>query len=72
MVINKKWSELSTRGRCLVAAAGVIEVTLLLAALIDLKRRPADEIRGSKRMWTALAFVNLFGPIAYFTYGRRR
>ena len=72
MATRKKWSELSTRNRRLMAVAGVIEVVLLAATLIDLKRRPADQIRGSKRMWRALAFINVIGPIAYFTFGRRR
>ena len=72
MTTKKKWSELSSRSRRLVVVTGVVEVALLVAALIDIKRRPADQIKGSKRMWTALAFVNIFGPLAYFTFGRRR
>jgi len=69
---KKKWSELSGRSRRLIIVTGVIEIALLLATLVDIKRRPANRIRGSKRMWTALAFVNIFGPIAYFAFGRRR
>jgi hypothetical protein len=72
MATNKRWSELSSRNRKLITVTGVVEVVLLAATLVDLKRRPADQIRGSKRMWTALAFINIIGPIAYFTFGRRR
>jgi hypothetical protein len=72
MVTKKKWGELSSRSRRLIVVAGVVEVALLAATLVDLKRRPREQIRGSKRMWTALAFVNIIGPIAYFTCGRRR
>lgn len=72
METRRKWSELSSRKRRLITVAGVVEVALLAATLVDLKRRPADQIRGSKRMWTALAFINVIGPIAYFTFGRRR
>jgi hypothetical protein len=72
MVAQKKWSERSRRSRTLIVAAGAIEVVLLMATLIDIKRRPADQIKGSKRMWTALAFINIVGPISYFTFGRRR
>jgi len=72
MAAKKKWSERSRRSRTLIVAAGAIEVVLLVATLIDIKRRPADQIKGSKRMWTALAFVNIAGPISYFTLGRRR
>lgn len=69
---KQRWSDLSKRSRRLIIIAGVAEVSLLLAALIDLKRRPADQIRGSKRAWAAAAFVNFFGPISYFIFGRRR
>ena len=72
MATRKKWSELSSRNRRLITVAGIVEVALLAATLVDLRRRSADQIRGSKRMWTALAFINVIGPIAYFTCGRRR
>ena len=72
MAAKKRWSERSVHSRRLIVAAGVVEVALLVATLVDLKRRPAAEIKGSKRMWTALAFVNIIGPVAYFTIGRRR
>jgi len=72
MAARKKWSDRSKLSRGLIVVAGVVEVVLLVATLIDLKRRPADQIKGSKRMWTALAFVNLLGPISYFAFGRRR
>lgn len=46
---------------------------LLTAALADIRRRPASQIRGSKRMWVALSLINwLLGPLAYFIIGRRR
>ena len=41
-------------------------------ALIDIKRRPAEEIRGPKAMWRAAMAVNLIGPVSYFVVGRRR
>jgi hypothetical protein len=46
-------------------------VVLLVAALKDIHRRPAAEIKGGKRLWTAVAFVNTIGPIAYFAFGRK-
>ena len=72
MVAKKKWSERSGRSRTLIVAAGVAQTVLLVATLIDIKRRPASQINGSKRVWTALAFVDIIGPIAYFAFGRRR
>lgn len=72
MAAKQKWSDLSRRRRQLIVVTGVVEVSLLVAALIDIRRRPADQIRGSKRLWTGLAFINGIGPISYFVFGRRR
>jgi hypothetical protein len=72
MVAKKKWSELSPRNRKLITVMGVVEVVLLAAALFDIKRRPAEQVRGPKWMWSSLAFVNIVGPLAYFAFGRKR
>jgi hypothetical protein len=70
---RQQWRNLSKRDRTAIGVAAVAEVVLAVAALIDIKRRPASQIRGSKRMWrTALAFPNLAVPISYFAFGRRR
>lgn len=71
---RKKWNELSPRVRRLVVAGAAVEGALKIAALVDLSRRPADAVRGSKRAWaTAIVLVNSLGavPIAYFARGRR-
>jgi len=52
--------------------SGTVQVALLIAALADIWRRPEEEIRGDKRLWTAVSFVNFIGPISYFLFGRRR
>jgi hypothetical protein len=70
-----KWSGLSPRTRRLIIVGGVCEGCLKLAALIDLARRPATSVRGSKVRWAlAVTLVNSVGtvPIAYFVYGRRK
>jgi hypothetical protein len=75
MTARRRWSELSEGKRRALVAIGVIEGILKLAALIDLKRRPASHVRGKKWMWaTALTFVSSAGvlPISYFLVGRRR
>ena len=72
MPTRKKWSELSSRSRRLITVSGAVEVVLLAAALVDIRRRPAEQINGPKWLWSALAFVSFVGPIAYFTLGRRR
>ena len=69
---NKRWSELSTGQRRGIVVSGVVQVALLGAALVDIWRRPEEEIRGHKRLWTLAVFINFVGPIAYFAFGRRR
>ncbi len=69
---KQKWSDLSKRSLRLIVAAGVVEASLKVAMLIDIKRRPASQIRGSKWLWRPLAVVNFFGPVSYFAFGRRR
>lgn len=69
---RRKWSELSTATRARIVVLGIIQITLMVAALVDIRKRPAEQIKGSKKLWTALAFVNWIGPIAYFLIGRKR
>jgi hypothetical protein len=71
MAERKSWQEMSPRQRASVGLLGVIQVTLLLAALRDLRRRSDDQINGSRRLWKAAVFINYIGPIAYFWKGRR-
>lgn len=75
MAMTKRWHEMSQRSRRLFVAAAVVEGLLKIAALVDLWRRPAEQVRGSKRAWTTgLVLVNSCGalPVAYFLGGRRR
>jgi hypothetical protein len=71
---GQKWGDLSPRTRRLIIAAAGVEGVLKVAALVDMKRRPVSEIRGSKRIWGPAMLVNSAGaiPIAYFAFGRRR
>jgi hypothetical protein len=75
IVSKKRWNDLSPRTRRLIVVAGAIEGVLKLAALADLARRPAGQVRGSKVRWAAaVTLSNSLGavPIAYFAYGRRK
>lgn len=69
---GKRWENLSARQRGTILLTGTVQIGLLLAALTDIYRRPAQEIRGNKLLWTAASFVNFVGPISYFLFGRRR
>jgi hypothetical protein len=74
-VAKKQWSDLSPRIRRLILIGGAFEGALKVAALVDLARRPREEVRGSKPLWAAaIVLINSVGggPIAYFVYGRRR
>lgn len=68
---QKKWSDLSTGQKRAVYVAGVAEVILTVAALSDLARRPAEQVRGRKSAWVLAFSVQPFGPLAYFAVGRR-
>jgi hypothetical protein len=67
---KKKWSEMTPIQKMGVLFMGMLQVTLLAAALWDIRKRPEEEIRGNKWVWTAVVFVNFIGPIAYFVVGR--
>jgi hypothetical protein len=70
----RRWSDLSDRNRKVIIAAAVGEAVLKTAVLIDISRRPASQIRGSKRMWIiAAVVVNSagLGSLSYFAFGRQ-
>ncbi len=72
---RRGWSALSKRTRILLITAAVADGSLRVAALIDIQRRPASQIRGRKWMWAAaVALVSSAGvvPVSYFVFGRRR
>ena len=48
-----------------------VQISLLASALVDIRRRPAAEIRGNKWIWTGVSFINFVGPISYFLFGRK-
>jgi hypothetical protein len=68
---KKQWSDLTASQKRVVYVGGAIESVVTVAALRDLARRPSSEIRGPKVAWVLAFFVQPFGPIAYFTTGRR-
>ncbi len=72
---RRRWSDLSKRTRILLVTTAVADGALRVAALIDIQRRPASQIRGRKWMWAAVvALVSSAGvvPTSYFVFGRRR
>jgi hypothetical protein len=72
MADGKKWSELSDRQRNAIKILAVCEFVLKILMLVDIKRRPASQIRGPKGAWRLAAAVNTIGPVSYFLFGRRK
>jgi hypothetical protein len=66
----RRWKRLSPPQRTVMVTGAVVQVTLFTAAQIDITKRDAAEIRGSKLLWRLLCLVNFIGPILYFTVGR--
>jgi hypothetical protein len=74
MAVQQRWNDLDEGTRRLIIVVAVVESILKGAALIDLKRRPANQVRGPKWLWApVIAVVNSAGivPISYFLFGRR-
>ncbi len=74
MAALQRWNGLSESTRKLIVVVAVAESILKGAALIDLKRLPANQVRGPKWLWApVIAVVNSAGivPISYFAFGRR-
>lgn len=69
---KRDWGDLSAQQRTSILLGGAFQIGLLAAALVDLYRRPQEEIRGNKRLWAAAAFVTFVGPTSYFLFGRKR
>jgi hypothetical protein len=71
---GRHWSDLDEGTRRFIVVSGVVEGLLKIAALTDLARRPAAQVRGRKWVWAVvLVLVNSVGlaPLVYFLAGRR-
>jgi len=69
-----RWSKLSPTTRAAVVSVAVLDVGLRCWALVDLVKRPKDEVTGSKTAWAiALATVSSAGllPAAYLAWARK-
>jgi hypothetical protein len=54
MNTGTRWSDLDAGEKRRIALWGTVLVTMRVLALWDVHRQPADRIRGTKRLWTAL------------------
>jgi hypothetical protein len=51
----------------------IIQITFQVIALVDLARRPLEEIRGhSKTLWVVIIIIfEILGPVIYFIFGKK-
>ena len=71
MTKRKKWSEMTTGQQTAIVVGAGVQLSLLAGAIWDMWHRPVAEIRGDRRLWTLVSFVNIAGPLAYFLFGRK-
>lgn len=69
---RKAWGDMSRGQRIGVLLTGVVQMSLLAAAQRSISKTPDAQIRGKKALWRAASFINFFGPLSYFIFGRRR
>ncbi len=68
---KKTWAEMSNGQRTAVLTVASIEMALTATALVDLIRRPAEQVHGRKALWAMGLFVQPVGPIAYLWTHRK-
>lgn len=70
---NKRtWRDLTPGQQKAALVAISVEMSLTATALVQLARRPDDQIRGRKSLWAIFCFVQPFGPISFLLWGIRR
>jgi hypothetical protein len=70
--LQEQWDAMRPWQRTGTVILGAVEVVATTAAVVDLARRPRDEVRGPKALWWPAFVVQPFGPLAYLLLGRRR
>ena len=68
---RKAWKDLSPWQRISILIGISVQISLLVSALLDIRRSPAEQIRGPKPLCVMAAFVNFIGPVGYFVFGRK-
>lgn len=66
-----QFSDLSSRQQTAILTLASVELALTATALVDLIRRPSDQVHGRKALWALGVFVQPVGPIAYLWVHRR-
>lgn len=58
--------------KLVLAAIGVVHLTVMALTWRDLRGRPAGQVRGHKKFWQVASALNTTGSAAYWVFGRRR
>jgi hypothetical protein len=69
-LVDKFRAGRSPREQLLLVTLLVASVGLVAAAEVDVQRRPAGQVRGSRLLWR-LVCLNAIGAASYFRWGRR-
>lgn len=56
-----RWQNLSVSSKAFIRVSAAIQICLLAAALWDIRRRAAADVRGQKRLWIV---VSLYKQLA--------
>ena len=68
---TRDFRTLSPVRQAAIVGVAAWQLWLLVSAQLDIHRRPADQVRGSKALWRVICLFNTVGPLAYFRWGRR-
>ena len=71
MASKKQWSDLTSTQQGLIIVSGAVELVFTAIALVDLARRPTDQVRGPKPLWVLGCLIQPVGPLADLALGRR-
>ncbi|TNL97668.1 hypothetical protein FHE74_05710 [Corynebacterium tapiri] len=69
--MKKEFLDLPTYVRLPVIGLAAADIAAKIAAVVDIVRRPAANVRGPKWVWILAQGINGVGPAAYFLAGRR-
>jgi hypothetical protein len=67
-----KFSQLPLPQRAGLVVLAAVQLGLLVAAEVDIQRRPAEQVAGRKLWWRAICLINFIGPLTYLRWGRKR
>lgn len=71
---EKHWRDLPPATRRAIPLGATLDLSLRAWAIIDLLKRPEEQVKGNKSLWAvALAVVSSAGalPIAYLVWARK-